>query len=586
MNTLDSIQDIVQSVAVAISVSLEVEVTIVNQDFIRLAGTGPYKEEIGSKVPTNSIFDQILKTGDPKLITDSKTNQICRECDKFDRCKEEATMGYPIQIRGETVGVIGLIAFNKKQCDNINLKSESLLSFLKEMSQLLESQAVVMDTLEKLELEKKQVDTIIDSMEEGVILIDSHDMISHINKKALEILDLNREDIIGTRYDEKIKGLNVKHLDFETGSNATWKANNKKLNVYYTITPIIIDGQKTALIISFKEIKDIVSLAHNLVHDHSNITFKEIIGESEVFKEVKKKAKRAANSNSNVLLQGESGTGKELFAKAIHNTSNRSEEDFVVINCSAIPDSLLESELFGYEAGSFTGAKKGGKKGKFEIADGGTIFLDEIGDMPLQLQPKLLRVIQERKIEKIGNNRPIDVDVRIISATHRDLKKLIDKGEFRKDLYYRLNVIPINIPTLQERGDILLYCEYFLGKFAKLMGMVKKELSSKAKKKLLNYSWPGNVRELENVIEYAINLSSGPTIKFNDLPKYLQESDQQDKEQILDQFNGNLAQQVEEFESFIIEQYLQEYGRTTEAKKKIAQKLGISMATLYRKYNS
>ncbi len=582
MYKLKSIKKITQSIACAIAAALEVEVTIIDRDCERVAGTGPYLKEIGTKIAKNCLYTKIMETGEANFINNKINNNVCQQCDKYLTCKEKSTMGYPITIKDKTIGVIGLLAFDENQYNKINLKKDNLLTFLKEMSGLLESQLVVNETLRKLKIGKTELDTIIDSINEGMILIDNINRITHINEKAEDILNLSKVDILGKKYKDVINGLNIYCNDIKSSYSNNWKVKGKKINIHYTITPIIIDNKERSLIISFKKIDDIVSLAHNIVYKPENITFASIIGESDVFKIAKEKTQKVARSNCNstIMLQGSSGTGKELFARAIHNVSDRRNKPFITINCSAIPETLLESELFGYEQGAFTGAKKLGKKGKFELADGGTIFLDEIGDLPLKLQPKLLRVVQQKAIEKIGSNQIIKVDVRIISATHKDLKRLIEVNKFREDLYYRLNVIPINIPDLKDRGDIVLYAEYFLDKYSRLMGFKKKKLSPAVKNILEAHCWPGNVRELENVIEYSVNFSCGDIIRKENLPEYIHKESFA-KKHIM--FNGTLDEQVRKYESYVIQKHLQKYGYSTTSKKEIAKKLGISLTTLYRK---
>jgi transcriptional regulator with PAS, ATPase and Fis domain len=227
-------------------------------------------------------------------------------------------------------------------------------------------------------------------------------------------------------------------------------------------------------------------------------------------------------------LIGDSGTGKELFAHAIHNSSMRASLSFVAINCASIPEHLLESELFGYDDGAFTGAKKGGKKGQFEIANNGTLFLDEIGDMPLSMQSKLLRVLQEKEVQRVGGQNSIVVDVRIIAATHRDLEKLVEEGKFRQDLYYRLNVIKIEIPSLRKRKeDIPLISQSLLKKLERKIYRKGIELSAEVEERLMRHSWPGNIRELENVLERSINVLDGKTIEVVHLPLYLREMERE-----------------------------------------------------------
>lgn len=307
--------------------------------------------------------------------------------------------------------------------------------------------------------------------------------------------------------------------------------------------------------------------------------FKDIVGDSSESNSIKNLAKKSANTNSNVLIVGESGTGKELYAHSIHNASNRRLGPFIKINCGAIPAELLESELFGYEDGAFTGAKKGGKKGKFELANGGTIFLDEIGDMPMCMQVKLLRVIQEREVEKVGGNILKKIDVRIIAATNKNLEKLVEKNKFREDLYYRLNVIRINVPSLRERKeDILLISDFLVKKVSDRLGICIKGISKEAKEYLCNYNWPGNIRELENVIERSANLlDSDLVIKPKHLPKeilkgYVVKAPTKE--------NKYLKDIISEVEKEVICNCLEKNNGN---KNKTSKILGISRANLYKK---
>lgn len=305
-----------------------------------------------------------------------------------------------------------------------------------------------------------------------------------------------------------------------------------------------------------------------------------LIGKSPSFVEALNLLKKTASSENTILLYGESGTGKELFAKAIHFLSPRRDRPFIAINCAAIPENLLESELFGYEEGSFTGAKKGGKPGKFELANGGTLFLDEIGDMPLALQAKLLRVLQDKRVERIGGTRPIPVDIRFIAATHRNLEELVQRELFRQDLYFRLNVIPIKLPALRERReDIELLLNYYLRKHSVLHDRPFKVFAPEVIEFFKNYSWPGNIRELENVVAYAVSVCSEDVIELKDLQPYLKEyaSDTRSEPSARGRRERRQIPGKEEL-LMLIEQF----GRDTAAKREIARHLGISLATLYR----
>jgi transcriptional regulator with PAS, ATPase and Fis domain len=306
-------------------------------------------------------------------------------------------------------------------------------------------------------------------------------------------------------------------------------------------------------------------------------TLNDIIGDTPEILKCKEKVKKVAKFNSNVLILGESGVGKELFAHAIHDESQKRDMPFISINCSAIPENLLESELFGYEEGSFTGAKKGGNMGKFELANGGTIFLDEIGEMPYHMQAKLLRVLQEKEIERIGGKSTIKLDVRVICATNRNLEEMVKKGKFREDLYYRLNVLTMEIPPLRKRKeDIPLFIEKFMSEFYMESGLYR-HTPDNVMSILKNYSWPGNIRELKNVVERICVNSEEADISINDLPPYIINRSVRDK--IIDKQAG-LGKIVESVEREVILNTLKECGNN---KSEVDKKLNIPRATLYRK---
>ncbi|WP_158546968.1 sigma-54-dependent Fis family transcriptional regulator [Oceanispirochaeta sp. M1] len=307
--------------------------------------------------------------------------------------------------------------------------------------------------------------------------------------------------------------------------------------------------------------------------------FQKIIGDSPQLKHCINIARRAAVTDSSILIRGESGTGKEQFAKAIHNVSLRKEYPFIAINCAAIPEPLLESELFGYEKGAFTGADSGGRKGKLEMAHGGTVFLDEIGDMTPALQAKLLRVIQTREFEPLGGHRTIRADVRFISATHKNLEQYIENSLFRSDLYYRLNVIPLVLPALKDhKEEVEKLAHYFIRKYAISTGSFK-YLSHQAMESLKNYNWPGNIRELENAIQYCMTITPGELIDNEDLPPTILFHPQIKMPH--EHSKRKRRKNRISYEELVT--LLQKYGNTTKGKKAMAEYLGISLATLYRK---
>ncbi len=358
--------------------------------------------------------------------------------------------------------------------------------------------------------------------------------------------------------------------------------------------PIIIDGKVIAVYgqVMFKNVRDVHTLSRKLNVLESKVEFYEkelenlrsskytinhIVGKSPKMVELKNLALKAAKTNAPVLLIGESGTGKELFAHAIHYASDRRSYPFIRVNCAAIPKDLLEAELFGYEPGAFTGAGSKAKPGKFELAHQGTIFLDEISDLPLEMQPKLLRVLEEKEVERLGGTRPLKCDFRLIAATHENLEKGVEAEKFRKDLYYRINVIPIQIPPLRERKeDIPLIAEHIVDILSKDLGTHITGISPEVIKIFMNYDWPGNVRELSNILERAIYTTEGNVIEVRHLPYFLQSM----REGLNKSQTTLLKKLREEVEK---EALLHVIRISKDNKKKAAELLGIHRTGLYKK---
>ncbi|MDQ0973935.1 transcriptional regulator with PAS, ATPase and Fis domain [Neobacillus niacini] len=387
------------------------------------------------------------------------------------------------------------------------------------------------------------IEEIINLAGERIVVVDREGIILYINAAYCEFLGTTVEEAIGKPAQDVIENSRM-HIVAKTGQKelaAVQPINGSEMiaNRY----PLIIDGELVGAVgtVMFRNPEDWLLYKDKIQHlveevnyyktkaeknSKSKYYFNDLIGNSPSFSAVKKLAERVSSSQSAVLLLGESGTGKELFASAIHNNSMRADYPFVPINCASIPEHLLESELFGYDDGAFTGAKKGGKKGHFQRANRGTIFLDEIGDMPLAMQSKLLRVLQEREILPVGGQKSIAVDVRIIAATHRNLEEMVEEGTFRQDLYYRLNVIKIEIPPLRERnGDVELIAYNLLEKLERKFFRKGIKLSAKVVERLNQHKWPGNIRELENVLERSINVLDGDTIEVVHLPLYLRDDE-------------------------------------------------------------
>ena len=391
-----------------------------------------------------------------------------------------------------------------------------------------------------LQEQLEMYELIFESIYNGAMVTDADGVITHFNKPYGQFLDLEPEAQIGKNCREAIENSRM-HIVAKTGKpeiNQTHRIQGQDMVVQRI--PIRKDGRVIAVFgqVMFKDVRDVRKLADRLSMLESKVklyeeellqlrstryTFDSIIGGSRSIRELKKEALNAAANQFPVLITGESGTGKGLFAQAIHHSSPRKVYPFIRINCAAIPKDLLESELFGYEKGAFTGARAAGKPGKFELAHRGTVFLDEIGDLPLEMQPKLLRVVEDKEFERVGGTRVIQSDFRLISATNQNLDQMIADGKFRKDLFYRLNVIPLNIPPLRERRqDILPIARYLLDQLKEEAALTGIRIDPEAATFLKRHGWPGNVRELSNILERTLSTLDTDIIRYTDLPFYLQ----------------------------------------------------------------
>lgn len=347
------------------------------------------------------------------------------------------------------------------------------------------------------------------------------------------------------------------------------------LDIKASLKPIIEDHTSKYTICTIEEMKNLAPKVP--LTQPKDVIFKNIIGDSEAIQCVKNKIKKVAQTHSSILLVGETGVGKEMFAKAIHRMSDRRDKPFVAINCGAIPDTLIESELFGYERGAFTGASQQGKIGKFEQASGGTIFLDEVENMSMFLQMKLLRVLEDRKVMRVGSNKESPIDVRIISATNNNLSTMIQEDLFRLDLYYRLNIVKLNIPSLNERQDDIIQLSYhFIKIFSQAMHKDIVDLSSEVKDIFMNHHWKGNVRELRNTIEYAMNFEESNIITKQSLPEQLMDD-------LVEAPLDRPFKTIAEVERDYIEKALNYYGWDDKGRLKAAEVLGISRSSIYRK---
>jgi transcriptional regulator with PAS, ATPase and Fis domain len=368
----------------------------------------------------------------------------------------------------------------------------------------------------------------LEAISDGVLSLDRHGQVTSINQVAARILNVPSQRTSRTAAPNlklaDLSDLGFLRANLEKGEDLDGRVTRIGPGEYLVNARVVRSdaGEPAGVVATFAEMKRVQSIAQRIVGSHARYSFGDLIGQAPALRRRLQLAEAAARSDSSVLITGESGTGKEVLAQAIHNASARASGPFVGINCSAIPRELLESELFGYEGGAFTGARKGGQPGKFELAEGGTILLDEIGDMPIEMQAKLLRVLQERRVHRIGGSREVTLDARVIATTNRELDETVARGHFRSDLLFRLKVIHIQLPPLRERtSDIPVLVEHFLGLFAARLGKNCRTLAPHVMDAFARYPWPGNIRELENVLEGEVNLAEEVQTVLDQIPDAL-----------------------------------------------------------------
>ncbi|RVU54627.1 sigma 54-interacting transcriptional regulator [Anaerosphaera multitolerans] len=561
------VADEIQNYADAVSKIANVEVEVVDRDLKRIAGTGYYKDKIGVDMSDKGYVNKhVMETKELIVITNPGENELCANCPDRDNCIETFEVTTPIFIEDEVIGVLGLIGLDDMSRSLLENNLENYLDFVRQITNFISAVMVNYYQEEENLSYMGTLKTIISYLQEAVIVLDSNNVISFINKSAENQIGLD-ENSIGLKINYSTPGDKV-----GSGSEYFIEVNGHRR---YVVGEIVnVDNEKFNKILLFEGIRKVKSELYDMT---STISRSDIIGSSEVTKNLLDRIAQISKSNSTVLITGESGTGKELIATSIWQNSDRANNRFISINCAAIPETLLESELFGYTRGAFTGADSRGKIGKFELANSGVIFLDEIGDMPIYLQSKILRVLENRVVTRLGSNKEIPLDIRVIAATNKDLSKMIKEGRFREDLYYRLNVIPIEARPLRERkADIVDLTLLFVERYTKLFGKNYKGIDDEVMDALLNYNWPGNVRELENAIEFMINMmGQDGRLTLDTVPRDILVN----KNIVGDEEIKTLCQ----LEKDEIIKALSKYGKTTEAKKIVAESLGIGVATLYRK---
>ncbi|MBP1925600.1 PAS domain S-box-containing protein [Sedimentibacter acidaminivorans] len=541
------------------------------------------------------------------LIIDSKNDFVVnKRFEEFFNTKiEEVSEVFDILEKNGLIDLLNIKQNIEKEViinDRKLIVETLVIDSIEEYSYLL----IIFKNIDNTEVENSQIDElkksinsikdILDNAYQGIVLINKDGNIIKWNYEKL--FGIKEEDVLGKPVQEVIENTRL-HIVVKTGQKELYDVQRiQGHNMIASRTPIIKDGEiigavGTVLFKDVKEVKDLVEklkVLENTVDKYkreisnmycANYTFDDIITQNKNMLKVKDIAIKSANSASTVMIQGESGTGKEYFAHAIHYASQRKDAPFIRVNCAAIPPELFESELFGYDSGAFTGAKKEGKIGKLELANGGTILFDEISSMPYNMQAKLLRVLEERELERVGSNIGIKIDIRIIACTNENLLNLVKEGRFRKDLYYRLNVVRINIPPLRDRlDDIPNLCEDILKQLLKNVGLPYKTVTEKAILAFQLYNWPGNVRELRNILERAANMSYNNYIDLNNLPDYINnilnmEDNNKDRS-----FLKDIVADVE------IKAIMEAINITNGSRTEAAKLLGIHRTALYKKIDN
>ncbi len=503
--------------------------------------------------------------------------------------KPVQTMGHEVYCGSLTIGKGATCPILSDEGDVIgylsatgphSLGTNHTLGLVVAASRAIERQMALTKTYDQIEMANLEKTAIAESVSDGVLTLDQERRITYINSQAAINLGVDYRDSIGLKITELMVQKNELFVSKICDNKMLYseplviRRENDRIKLAVSNTPLRnSNGTERGTVIILQPIRKYPYLINRAAGGRTGVTFDHIIGDNPEFKQCVNYARIAARSDSNVLLLGESGVGKEMFAQAIHNASSRRGEPFLAINCAALPRELVSSELFGYEEGAFTGARKGGNPGKFELADQGTILLDEISEMSLDIQGALLRVLEEGTITRLGGKEEIPVNVRIIAATNRNLLAEVEKQSFRLDIYYRLGVIDINIPPLRERrDDIPRLVEHFLGTIGAKLGKNVTNVDGAAMNMMLKYHWPGNARELSNVIERAINMADGSILTVELLPPSMKKS--------MAQYIPAAPPTMEELDEQMLRKYLQKHQNN---RSLVASDLGISRSSLYRK---
>jgi sigma-54 dependent transcriptional regulator, acetoin dehydrogenase operon transcriptional activator AcoR len=579
MVSLDLCKPAIEKVITSISDILNVDAAVINERGLLVVSTERYLKQKGENVHVPSI-EFVLAKGQ-YVVDKPGSMEMCKGCRFLDSCPAKVELLSSIKVANHAIGVVSLTSFTKEGQNRLSKHTERYQQILTEVSEMITAivQSHATRQIESADDSMRLLEGALDTVADAYFTFDRSGNVIHTNASARRLL--SQHELLPAEVSRmllpSLSGMAAHSLPI---ANCLVD----KLDAPTEATPIIVNNQLIGGVLRVQ--RGALTVPRLMDHQGSRSSGKvdslaQIVGNSPAIKQVKEMAMKIGNSSSTVLITGETGTGKGHLAKAIHEASTRAYYPFVAINCASIPENLFESELFGYEDGAFTGAKKGGKPGRFEMAEGGTLFLDEIGDMPLALQAKLLRVLQEKVVERIGGTRSFPINVRIIAATNQNLEELVEKKAFRADLYYRLNVIPIHVPSLTERKeDIELLAGSFMEKYGEQAGRTFFGIAREAINLLTHYHWPGNVRELENAIEYAMNMEQDTVLTVDSLPPRLRAC----PPPVTPSRSGPaIKARVADAQADAIRASLQKHGSDLKGKQRVAEELGIGLRTLYRK---
>ena len=565
------IKDTAQQYVDILEQVLGIDASILDDEPRRVAGSGRMRDRVGNQAHYGNVMQHAIETRATVIVEDPIENPLCRDCVSRDICDNLCELWTPILLEGNAVGVIGCVCYDQEQKARFLAQRDMFEQFFTQFAGLLSSQLQVILQTDRSENVQEMLEHMLGRVQIGLLILDSQDRVYDLNQAAQDLLNL--DSMARTQCSIRPMG-QAADKEYEL----RWDGSVRR--IVADIYQVGLDPYDRLVVFGDAQLRSEVS--DGLLQLAPSTALDRIIGQSAPIVRLKKNIRLVAPSTSNVLITGESGTGKELAARAVHGESLRKDGPFVAVNCAALPENLLESELFGYVKGAFTGANANGKKGLLETAQGGTFFLDEVGDMPAAIQVKLLRVLEQRELTRLGSNIPIPIDVRFVFATNRDLEKMVQEGTFRQDLYYRINVVPLTLPPLRERpGDIRLIAGGFIRKFTSAMQRPCSGVGEDFWMALEQYDWPGNVRELQNVIEYAVNmLPSSGVLRSELLRKRLGPNPAQGEAPRVELGEDWSLRHMEEV---MIRRCLEKYKDYRDGKRMAARQLGISIATLYRK---